>query len=108
VFDRDKIALVADHFVPNKDILSAQQAKLRREFAREQNIKHYYELGDGGVEHVILPEKGLVVPGDLVMGADSHTCTYGLLALFLQSGSTDWSGHATGMAWLKCTHNRVE
>jgi len=103
VFDRDKIALVADHFVPNKDIPSAQQAKLMREFAHEQNIRHYYELGDGGVEHVILPEKGLVVPGDLVMGADSHTCTYGALGAFSAGvGSTDLGAvMATGMAWLK-------
>jgi 3-isopropylmalate/(R)-2-methylmalate dehydratase large subunit len=103
VFDRDKIALVADHFVPNKDIASAQQAKLMREFAQEQNIRHYYELGDGGVEHVILPEKGLVVPGDLVIGADSHTCTYGALGAFSTGvGSTDLGAvMATGMAWLK-------
>jgi len=103
VFDREKIALVADHFVPNKDIPSAQQAKLMREFAREQNIRHYYELGDGGVEHVILPEKGLVVPGDLVIGADSHTCTYGALGAFSTGvGSTDLGAvMATGMAWLK-------
>ncbi len=103
VFARDKIALVADHFVPNKDILSAQQAKLMREFAQEQNIRHYYELGDGGVEHVILPEKGLVVPGELVMGADSHTCTYGALGAFSTGvGSTDLGAvMATGMAWLK-------
>jgi 3-isopropylmalate/(R)-2-methylmalate dehydratase large subunit len=103
VFDREKIALVADHFIPNKDIPSAQQAKLMREFAQEQNIRHYYELGDGGVEHVILPEKGLVVPGDLVMGADSHTCTYGALGAFSTGvGSTDLGAvMATGMAWLK-------
>jgi len=103
VFDRDKIALVADHFVPNKDIPSAQQAKLMRDFAREQDIRHYYELGDGGVEHVILPEKGLVVPGDLVIGADSHTCTYGALGAFSTGvGSTDLGAvMATGMAWLK-------
>ena len=103
VFDRDKIALVADHFVPNKDIASAQQAKLMRGFAQEQNIRHYYELGDGGVEHVILPEKGLVVPGDLVIGADSHTCTYGALGAFSTGvGSTDLGAvMATGMAWLK-------
>ena len=79
VFDPEKIALVADHFVPNKDIPSAQQAKMMKDFALKQKITHYYELGEGGIEHVILPEKGLVVPGDLVMGADSHTCTYGAL-----------------------------
>jgi len=103
VFDREKIALVADHFVPNKDILSAQQVKLMREFASEQNLRHYYEMGDGGVEHVILPEKGLVVPGDLVVGADSHTCTYGALGAFSTGvGSTDLGAvMATGQAWLK-------
>jgi len=103
VFDREKIALVADHFIPNKDIPSAQQAKLMRQFAREQNILHYYELGDGGVEHVILPEKGLVVPGDLVIGADSHTCTYGALGAFSTGvGSTDLGAvMATGLAWIK-------
>ncbi|MGE5838412.1 MAG: 3-isopropylmalate dehydratase large subunit [Deltaproteobacteria bacterium] len=103
VFDREKVALVADHFIPNKDIPSAQQAKLMRDFAREQDILHYYEMGDGGVEHVILPEKGLVVPGDLVMGADSHTCTYGALGAFSTGvGSTDLGAvMATGMAWLK-------
>lgn len=103
VFDRERIALVADHFVPNKDILSAEQAKFMRTFAREQSIRHYYELGDGGVEHVILPEKGLVIPGDLVIGADSHTCTYGALGAFSSGvGSTDLGViMATGMTWLK-------
>jgi 3-isopropylmalate/(R)-2-methylmalate dehydratase large subunit len=103
VFDREKIALVSDHFVPNKDIPSAQQSKLMRDFAREQELRHYYELGDGGVEHVILPEKGLVIPGDLVIGADSHTCTYGALGAFSTGvGSTDLGAvMATGMAWLK-------
>jgi 3-isopropylmalate/(R)-2-methylmalate dehydratase large subunit len=103
VFDRDKVALVADHFVPNKDILSAEQARVMRNFAREQGIKHYYELGDGGVEHVILPEKGLVIPGDLVIGADSHTCTYGALGAFSSGvGSTDLGViMATGMTWLR-------
>jgi 3-isopropylmalate/(R)-2-methylmalate dehydratase large subunit len=103
VFDEDKIALVADHFVPNKDIPSAQQAKLMREFALRYGIKHFYELGDGGIEHVILPEKGLVVPGDLVIGADSHTCTYGALGAFSTGvGSTDLGAiMATGMAWLR-------
>ena len=90
MFDPEKVALVADHFVPNKDIPSAEQSKLMRDFAREQEIKHYYELGNGGVEHVILPEKGLVIPGDLVIGADSHTCTYGALGAFSSGvGSTD-------------------
>lgn len=103
VFDPGKIALVADHFVPNKDIPSAQQAKLMKTFARNQGIVHYYELGCGGIEHVILPEKGLVVPGDLVMGADSHTCTYGALGAFSTGvGSTDLGAvMATGTAWLK-------
>jgi 3-isopropylmalate/(R)-2-methylmalate dehydratase large subunit len=103
VFDPEKIALVADHFVPNKDIPSAQQAKMMKDFALRQKITHYYELGDGGIEHVILPEKGLVVPGDLVVGADSHTCTYGALGAFSTGvGSTDLGAvMATGMAWLK-------
>lgn len=103
VFDPEKVALVADHFVPNKDIASAQQAKLMKDFALSRKIKHFYELGDGGVEHVILPEKGLVVPGDLVIGADSHTCTYGALGAFSTGvGSTDLGVvMATGMAWLK-------
>lgn len=103
VFDRGKIVLVADHFVPNKDILSAQQAKLMRAFAAEQNLPNYYEMGEGGVEHVILPEKGLVVPGDLVVGADSHTCTYGALGAFSTGvGSTDLGAvMAVGRTWLK-------
>jgi len=103
VFDREKIALVADHFVPNKDIPSAEQAKVMREFAQEQGIKNYFELGDGGVEHVILPEKGLVIPGDLVIGADSHTCTYGAVGAFSSGvGSTDIGViMATGRIWLK-------
>lgn len=103
VFDPEKIALVADHFVPNKDIPSAQQAKIMKDFARLHRITHYYEPGDGGIEHVILPEKGLVVAGDLVMGADSHTCTYGALGAFSTGvGSTDLGAvMATGMAWLK-------
>ena len=75
VFDREKIALVPDHFVPNKDIASAQQTKVMADFASRHNIRHYFELGESGIEHVLLPEKGLVVPGDLVIGADSHTCT---------------------------------
>jgi 3-isopropylmalate/(R)-2-methylmalate dehydratase large subunit len=103
VFDPERIALVADHFVPNKDIASAQQAKLMKDFALKQGIEHFYELGNGGIEHVILPEKGLVVPGDLVMGADSHTCTYGALGAFSTGvGSTDLGAvMATGMAWLR-------
>jgi 3-isopropylmalate/(R)-2-methylmalate dehydratase large subunit len=103
VFDRERIALVADHFVPNKDIPSAQQAKIMREFALQQGILHYFELAEGGIEHVILPEKGLVIPGDLVIGADSHTCTYGALGAFSTGvGSTDLGAiMATGMTWLK-------
>ena len=103
VFDREKIALIPDHFVPNKDIKSAEQAKLMREFATYHKIKHYYELGQAGIEHVILPEKGLVIPGDLVIGADSHTCTYGALGAFSSGvGSTDLGViMATGKTWLK-------
>jgi 3-isopropylmalate/(R)-2-methylmalate dehydratase large subunit len=103
VFDPERIALVADHFVPNKDIPSARQSKLMREFAFEQRIRHFIELGDGGIEHVILPEKGLVLPGDLVIGADSHTCTYGALGAFSTGvGSTDLGViMATGKSWLK-------
>jgi len=103
VFDRDAVALVADHFVPNKDIASAQQVKFVREFARLHNITHYYEGGDVGIEHVILPEKGLVLPGQVVIGADSHTCTYGALGAFSTGvGSTDLGViMATGEIWLK-------
>lgn len=103
VFDPDKVALVADHFVPNKDIASAGQAKLMREFAREQNLKHYYEVGESGIGHVLLPEKGLVAPGQVVIGADSHTCTYGALGAFSTGvGSTDLAAvMATGEIWLR-------
>jgi 3-isopropylmalate/(R)-2-methylmalate dehydratase large subunit len=103
VFDVDKVVLVADHFVPNKDIASAQQVKLMREFAARQGLSHYYEGGDSGVEHVILPEKGLVLPGQLVIGADSHTCTYGALGAFSTGvGSTDLGAvMATGEIWLR-------
>ncbi len=103
VFDRERIALVPDHFVPNKDIESAQQVKLMREFARKHRIRHFFELGETGIEHVILPEKGLVSPGDLVIGADSHTCTYGALGAFSAGvGSTDLGAIlATGKTWLK-------
>ena len=82
VFDPDKIALVPDHFTPNKDIKSAQQSKSLREFAEKHHVKHYFEIGRMGIEHALLPEKGLVAPGDLVIGADSHTCTYGALGAF--------------------------
>ena len=103
VFDREKIALVPDHFVPNKDIASAQQVKVSREFAQRHRIKHFFELGETGIEHVILPEKGLVSPGDLVIGADSHTCTYGALGAFSTGvGGTDLGAIlATGKTWLK-------
>jgi len=103
VFDRDRVVLVPDHFVPNKDIASAQQVKLMREFARKHAIRHFFELGVTGIEHVILPEKGMVSPGDLVIGADSHTCTYGALGAFSAGmGSTDLGAiFATGRTWLK-------
>lgn len=103
VFDKNKIALVMDHFTPNKDINSAQQVKYVREFAQEQKIKHYYEGGNVGVEHALLPEKGIVLPGDIVVGADSHTCTYGALGAFATGvGSTDiGAAMATGKIWLK-------
>jgi len=103
VFDPEKIAIVFDHFVPNKDIPSAQQASLVSKFAHQQSIKYFYELREGGIEHIILPEKGLVVSGDLVIGADSHTCTYGALGAFSTGvGSTDLGViMATGRIWLK-------
>ena len=103
VFDPAKIALVPDHYVPNKDIKSAEQAKMTRDFAREQGITHYYEVGCMGVEHALLPEPGVVGAGDLIIGADSHTCTYGALGAFSTGvGSTDAAvGYATGKAWFK-------
>ncbi len=103
VFDPEKIALVPDHYVPNKDIKSAEQAKIVRDFARAQGISHYYEVGCMGVEHALLPEQGVVGAGDLVIGADSHTCTYGALGAFTTGvGSTDAGvGMATGKAWFK-------
>ena len=103
VFDSTKIALVPDHYVPNKDIKSAEQAKMTRDFAREQGITHYYEVGCMGVEHALLPEQGAVGAGDLIIGADSHTCTYGALGAFSTGvGSTDAAvGYATGKAWFK-------
>ena len=98
VFNPTKIALVPDHYVPNKDIKSAEQAKIVRDFAREQGITHYYEVGCMGVEHALLPEQGVVGAGDLIIGADSHTCTYGATGV----GSTDAGvGYATGKAWFK-------
>ncbi len=103
VFDQDKIALVMDHFTPNKDIKAAEQCKKVREFADEMGITHFYDVGDMGIEHVLLPEKGLVTAGDLIIGADSHTCTYGALGAFSTGvGSTDMAcGMATGKAWFK-------
>lgn len=103
VFDPTKIALVPDHYVPNKDIKSAEQAKMTRDFARAQGITHYYEVGCMGVEHALLPEQGVVGAGDLIIGADSHTCTYGALGAFSTGvGSTDAAvGYATGKAWFK-------
>ena len=103
VFDKDKVAIVADHFTPNKDIASAEQVKVCREFAKEMGITHYYEGGNVGVEHALLPELGLVGPGDVVIGADSHTCTYGGLGAFATGmGSTDIAGGmALGETWFK-------
>ena len=103
VFDPTKIALVPDHYTPNKDIKSAEQAKIVRDFVREQGITHYYEVGCMGVEHALLPEQGAVGAGDLIIGADSHTCTYGALGAFSTGvGSTDAGvGMATGKAWFK-------
>ena len=103
VFDRDKIALVPDHFVPNKDIKSAEHCKCVREFAAKHDITNYFEVGQMGIEHALLPEKGLTVAGDVIIGADSHTCTYGALGAFSTGvGSTDMAaGMATGLAWFK-------
>lgn len=103
VFDPERICLVPDHYAPNKDIKSAEQTKVVRDFAREQGIKHYYEVGCMGIEHALLPEQGVVVPGDLIIGADSHTCTYGGIGAFGTGvGSTDAGvGIATGRAWFK-------
>lgn len=103
VFDKDKVALVCDHFTPNKDIDSAEQVKVVREFAHEKNVTHYYEGGEVGVEHALLPEMGLVGPSDIVIGADSHTCTYGGLGAFATGmGSTDIAGGmALGETWFK-------
>jgi 3-isopropylmalate/(R)-2-methylmalate dehydratase large subunit len=103
VFDPSKVALIPDHFVPNKDIKSAQQCLMMRNFAKEQNIVHYYEVGEMGIEHALLPEQGIVLPGDLVIGADSHTCTYGALGAFSTGvGSTDFAAAMiTGEAWFR-------
>ena len=103
VFDKDKVYLVMDHFTPQKDIDSANQVMVTRQFAQEMGITHYYEGGDCGVEHALLPEQGLVGPGDIVVGADSHTCTYGGVGAFATGmGSTDIAGAmALGETWLK-------
>ncbi len=103
VFDKGKIALVPDHFTPNKDIKSAENSKYMREFAKEHDITNYFEVGEMGIEHALLPEKGIVVAGDVIIGADSHTCTYGALGAFSTGvGSTDMAaGMITGQAWFK-------
>lgn len=103
VFNRERIALVPDHFTPAKDILSAEQCKVLREFAQDQRLTNYFEIGEVGIEHALLPDKGLVLPGDVVIGADSHTCTYGALGAFSTGvGSTDLAAvMATGRLWLK-------
>ncbi len=103
VFNRKRVVLVPDHFTPNKDIKSATQVKILQEFARKQKLSHYYEAGEVGVEHALLPEKGVVVPGDVVIGADSHTCTYGALGAFATGvGSTDLAAAMiTGELWFK-------
>ena len=103
VFNHDKIALVMDHFIPNKDIKSAENCKCCREFACRHDITNYFDVGEMGIEHALLPEKGLVVAGDAVIGADSHTCTYGALGAFSTGvGSTDMAaGMVTGKAWFK-------
>ncbi|NMB39470.1 MAG: 3-isopropylmalate dehydratase large subunit [Firmicutes bacterium] len=103
VFDKEKVAIVPDHFTPNKDIKAAQQCKLIREFALDQEIEHYFEVGEMGIEHALIPEQGLVVPGDVVIGADSHTCTYGALGAFSTGvGSTDMAcAMAAGQCWFR-------
>lgn len=103
VFDKERIALIPDHFAPNKDIASAEQCKILREFSKEQELKLYFEVGRMGIEHALLPEQGIVLPGDLVIGADSHTCTYGGLGAFSTGvGSTDVAAAMiTGESWFK-------
>ena len=103
VFDKEKIAIVMDHFVPAKDIKTANQVKKYRDFSRKHKIKHFYDIGKSGIEHVLLPEKGMVGAGNVIIGADSHTCTYGALGAFSTGvGSTDMAaGMATGMAWFR-------
>ncbi|MDR1665318.1 MAG: 3-isopropylmalate dehydratase large subunit, partial [Clostridiales bacterium] len=101
VFDKSKVAIVPDHFTPNKDIKSAEHCKLVREFSKKHALEHYFEIGQMGIEHCLLPEKGLTAPGDVIIGADSHTCTYGALNCFSTGvGSTDLAyAMATGKAW---------
>ncbi|MBE7067812.1 MAG: 3-isopropylmalate dehydratase large subunit [Clostridiales bacterium] len=103
VFDKEKVTMVMDHFAPNKDIKAATQCKMCRDFCDEHQVTHFYDVGRMGIEHALLPEKGLVLPGDVVIGADSHTCTYGALGAFSTGvGSTDMAcGMATGKAWFK-------
>lgn len=103
IFDRDRIAIVLDHFVPNKDIKAAEQSKTCREFSLKHSVSHFYDVGKMGIEHALLPEQGVVTAGDCIIGADSHTCTYGALGAFSTGvGSTDMAaGMATGMAWFK-------
>ncbi|MDD6024264.1 MAG: 3-isopropylmalate dehydratase large subunit [Oscillospiraceae bacterium] len=103
VFDKDKIGIILDHYTPCKDIKAAQLCKTARDFARKHNITHFYDVGEVGVEHAFIPEKGLIVPGDMTIGADSHTCTYGALGAFSTGvGSTDMAaGMATGLNWFK-------
>ncbi len=103
IFDKDRVAIVLDHFVPNKDIKAAEQSKTCREFACEHCVSHFYDVGKMGIEHALLPEQGVVTAGDCIIGADSHTCTYGALGAFSTGvGSTDMAaGMATGMAWFK-------
>ncbi len=103
VFDKDRVILVPDHFAPNKDIASAEQCKVLREFSREQNLTNYFEVGRMGIEHALLPEKGLVLPGEIIIGADSHTCTHGALGAFATGvGSTDVSAAMiSGESWFK-------
>lgn len=103
IFDKDKVVIVFDHFVPNKDIASAEQCKLGRNFAFKQGVKNFFDVGEMGVEHALLPEKGLVAAGDMVIGADSHTCTYGAVGAFSTGvGSTDMAaGMAVGQTWFR-------
>ena len=103
IFDKDKVVIVLDHFTPNKDIKAAEQCVISRKFAKEQEITNFYDVGSMGIEHCLLPEKGLVVPGNAVIGADSHTCTYGALGAFSTGiGSTDMAaGMMKGKTWFK-------